>query len=84
MTTAEVEVPPQLIMPKTKKRLTQTERMRRLLVFFYNDMLESVSEGLVDFADNIELLDAMKDCITDDAEGMREWSIDENGTIQFQ
>jgi hypothetical protein len=66
------------------KALTIEERTRRILIERYEDLLSRCNAGEADIVENIGLLDAMKDCITGNAEGCREWTITPAGKLRFR
>ncbi len=65
-------------------KITKEERMRRLLIHFYEERLRECNDGTESLPDNLVVLDACKDCITGDEDGMTEWSISPQGKIRFK
>lgn len=64
----------------SRMKLTKEERMRRLLVYFYDNVVEL--PGAV--VNHLALLDALKDVIEDDEDGMEEWTISSKGRLRFK
>lgn len=64
-------------------RITNEERMRRLLIHFYNNLLGSITEGS-QLTDNLDVLDATRDCIYGLSENTNEWTISKTGLVRFK
>lgn len=65
-------------------RITKEERMRRLLMVFYDRLLISCRTGDGNLLTENPLLDATKDMVTDNENGMEGWSISQTGKIRFE
>jgi hypothetical protein len=63
------------------KATTKEERYRRVLVAAYERILAADD---LDIAADLGLLDAIKDCVTEDDANMTEWSVKRNGEIVWR
>ena len=51
---------------------------------YYDELLVCCHSGENNFVEELSLLDATKDCITGNEDGMNEWTISPKGKLRFQ